>query len=380
MTMTSRERLLIAYRGGMPDRVPVFVRGVYCEPDGSRMPSFAGRDDSFADLFRYVFEHADLIRFWRAGERFLFSGAVPPKREEIVETGPDYEVIRTTIETPKGPLTSAYRRSTVGHPGLELEHPVKEPADVDRALSVPDEPVTFDAEAFRRMDAAMGERGLIAVSCGVPISEVYGLLGSERLAFWSVEHRDLIGRLLEVIAVRWRRLIEAMLAAGVGPVFTFLGQELATPPLLSPADFGEFVTRVETPVYDLIHAAGGIVRIHCHGNLKAVLDDFVAMGCDALHPVETPPWGDITYPEFRARVGTRICVKGGVQIADVQQGPPERVAAICRSVIDEAGRDGALILATSASPFWPLNSPLITANYRAMIDTARTDGRYPIDR
>ena len=376
--MTSRQRLLAAYRGGMPDRVPVFVRGVYCQPDGTRVPSFAGKDESFADLFQYVFENADLIRFWRAGDQFLFSGAVPPARREVVKTGPDYEVIRTTIETPEGPLTSVYRRSTLGHPGLELEHPVKEPADVDRALSVPEEPVPFDAEAFRRMDAEMGARGLIAVNCGVPISEVHSLLGSERLALWSLQHRDLIGRLLEVIAGRWRRLIEAMLAAGIGPVFTFLGQELATPPLLSPRDFHEFVTRVEKPVYDLVHAAGGVVRIHCHGNLKAVLDDFVEMGCDALHPVETPPWGDITYPEFRRRVGNRICIKGGVQIADLQKGPPERVAALCRSVIDQAGRDGALILAPSASPFWPINTPEITANYRAMIDTALTHGRYPI--
>lgn len=376
--MTSRERLLVAYRGGKPDRVPVFVRGVYCEPDGSRVPSFAGRHESFADLFQYVFEHADLIRFWEPGPHFLLSGVIPPTRREVVETGPDYEIIRTTIETPRGPLTSLYRRSTVGHPGLQLEHPVRTPEDVERVLSLPEGPVEFDADTFHRMDAEMGDRGLVAVNCLVPAGELHGLLGSERLAFWSIERRDLLGRLLEVLGARWRRLLDDLIAARVGPVFTFLGQELVTPPLLSPTDFHEFVTLVERPGYEAIHAAGGIVRIHCHGNLKAVLEEFLEVGCDALHPVETPPWGDITYPEFRRRVGTRICIKGGVQIADLQKGPPERIAAICRQVIDEAGRDGALILATSASPFWPVNTPEITANYRAMIETALTFGRYPI--
>jgi len=165
----------------------------------------------------------------------------------------------------------------------------------------------------------------------------------------------------------------------VGPVIGLIGEELATPPLLSPKDFAEFVGQYDKRLIDLAHRYGCIVRIHCHGNLGAVLDTFLDMGVDALHPVETVPLGDITLEEFRRRVGNRIVVKGNIQVGDLYTRSKEKIVAMCRETIRVAGKDGALILAPTASPYLPVLTDRVFENYKAMIDTALTYGRYPLE-
>jgi hypothetical protein len=118
------------------------------------------------------------------------------------------------------------------------------------------------------------------------------------------------------------------------------------------------------------------VHIHCHGNLKGVLDGFLRAGTDSLHPVEAPPMGDTTLAEFRERVGLNIAIKGNIQIGDIMDADPGEIAGKVRQAFDEAGRDGAYILAPTASPFWPELSERALANYRSMVETGREYGVY----
>ncbi len=79
--------------------------------------------------------------------------------------------------------------------------------------------------------------------------------------------------------------------------------------------------------------------------------------------------GDLTLRDFRERVGGRICIKGGVQIGDLYEKSASQIAAHCRNIIATVGAAGALILAPSASPYWPELTTAMFDNYRAMIDS-----------
>jgi hypothetical protein len=72
------------------------------------------------------------------------------------------------------------------------------------------------------------------------------------------------------------------------------GQERVAPPLHGPLDFHDFNARYDKPIIDLIHEIGGRMHVHCHGSIKRVLNYFVDMQVDVLHPFEAPPMGDIT--------------------------------------------------------------------------------------
>ena len=65
-------------------------------------------------------------------------------------------------------------------------------------------------------------------------------------------------------------LVKHLLAQGVGPFFSMLGQEYIVPPLHGLDDFNDFNVRYDKPIIDLIHNNGGRVHIHSHGKIRTV--------------------------------------------------------------------------------------------------------------
>jgi len=371
--MTSRERLITAFHKGKPDRLPIFIRGVNIFDDRW----VESRHPSYQPLIDCVREKTDPVVFWSAGWGYALTATDPGmESKRVVEEDGDWQVIETRLETPRGPLTQLFRHSKQGKPGLMAKSLVAAPEDVERLLSIPHRPIEPDLDAYRALVRKVGEDGLVLPLLGCAVSWLHQVMDSETLALWSIAHRDLLHLLLGRFNERVLELMGKLMVGGCGPVIGTIGQELATPPLLGPAEFEEFVVEYDRRVIDLIHRYGATVHIHCHGNLSQVLDGFLRMGTDSLHPVESPPMGDITLPEFRRRVGLDIAVKGNIQIGDLYGGRPEDIANQVREAFAAAGRDGAFILGPTASPFWPELPERTLANYRAMIEAGLGCGPY----
>ncbi|MFQ6099557.1 MAG: uroporphyrinogen decarboxylase family protein [Armatimonadota bacterium] len=373
--MTCRERLMAALRCEQPDRVPIHMRGVLAWDENW----CASRDDTYRPLIEAVREHCDCLAQWSPPQGFLFSdlpqGAV--RTEEIGTDCDGFVLHRTVIETPRGPLTSERHVSTRGLPGLMAKYYICTDEDVRRLLSLPYEPVEPTADGFAEMEAKVGDRGVTTVGIGMnPLGHVYNLLGTETLALWSATKRDTVFELHELIFERMREWLKKVIATGVGPVFATLGHELCTPPMQSPRDFRDFCVRYDKPLFDMIHEAGGLVHVHCHGSLDGVLEMFAEMGTDALHPIEAPPWGDVPLAEAKRRVGHRICLEGNIQMGDLLRGEPGEVEAICRQAVRDGKPGGGFILAPSASPYLPTLDEVTLRNYLTMMRVGLEDGRY----
>jgi len=373
MTMTCRQRLITALQKGKPDRLPIFIRGVNIFSD----TWVQTRHPSYHPLVELVREKTDPIVFWGAGWGYGLTRTDPQaESKRVVEEDADWKVVETRLETPLGPLTQLFRSSKRGHPGFVAKSFVANPEDVEKLLSIPHQPIEPDLESHRELVEKVGEDGLVLPNLGSSMMWLHSLMDSETLALWSITHRELLHLLLRTFNERVLELMKKLLEGGCGPVIGSIGQELATPPLLGPADFEEFVVEYDREVIDMVHRYGATVHIHCHGNLRGVLDGFRRMGTDSMHPVESPPMGDVTLAEFRRRVGCQIAIKGNIQIGDILAGKPEHIAERVREAFDAAGRDGAYILAPTASPYWPELPERALNNYRAMIETGREYGVY----
>ena len=186
----------------------------------------------------------------------------------------------------------------------------------------------------------------------------------------SLTERDVLHALCERRNAALTRQIKFLLDAGVGPYFSMAGQEYIVPPLHGPKDFYDFNARYDKPVIDLLHDAGGLIHIHCHGSLKAVFQGFVDMGTDALHPFEAPPMGDITPVEAKKRARGKMCLEGNIQIADMYESTPKQVKAQTQGLIETAFDDRrGLIVSPTASPYIRGAGEKCFPQYRAMIDT-----------
>jgi len=338
--VTNRERLMRIYRGEASDRPAVVL--------WSARPGQDLLHPAYAPVRDAAVAQTDLVL--SAGAPFdLLWGADGPRitTDEHPTDSPEWVDRVTTVETPAGRLRSVFRASTCGKPGYRVEHLVKKPADLDRLLSVPYRPHPFDASRYRAADRLVGDRGIARFGLDHAMYGLQRQIGSENFALWSIDHRD---ALHAVMAAYGRRILDhakAALADGIRGAFGWVGPELCIPPLMSVADFDDFVTRHDRPVIDAIHEGGGRVWVHCHGRMGPVLERFRDMGVDVLNPLEPPPMGDVTLPEAFDRVGDSMALEGNIETHDLMTLPADRMRQL---VIDtlECGRGRRFILCPSS--------------------------------
>ena len=368
---TARQRLLAAMRREQPDRVPIHVRGV----PAWNQKWVDSRHESYTPLIQAVKEKCDMVASWGVSCGRFITNAEPPAEPGIIDL-PEWRLHETTLHTPKGPLRSVTQVSKRGHPSLIQEFWVKTEEDLKRFLSIPYLPPEPDARSFFEFDQRIGESAIVMTGLLDPIGYVHDLIGSELLAIWSIENRKVIAQLVNLFTERLYNFVQHLLESGVNSVYGILGEEYAGPPLMSPADFRAFVTVPERQLVQLIHRYGCLVHIHCHGPMDAILEEFVEIGADCLHPIEAPPMGDMPLAEAKRRIGKQVCLEGNIQVGDLYSRRPKEIRAIVKMAIEDAAAGGGFILCPSASPYTPQLEPLVVENYLAMIEAGREYGRY----
>lgn len=375
--MTGRERLMTALEGGTPDRVPIWLWGI--RPG---MPELHPTIQPIVDAY---LERSDLLVWWGGGASvFLSAAEVPAETETRPSRLPDYNENVTTWHTPAGELTRVMYTSPEGRPGYVHKHMLETPEDVRRFLSVEYIPPTPDCTSFFERDAELGERGtLIASFSSDPMYALNRLTGSEVFALWSMEERGLIDELVAILTERTLDLVLHLTEEGVGPIFGYVGPELCIPPLQSPADFERWVVGPDRQIADLIHEAGGLMLVHCHGGLDPILEGFVRMGADALHPIEPPApdgsglQGGVTMAEAKRRVGRNLCIVGNVQHHEIETAPHEAFRESVAQTVRDGMPGGNFVLSPTATlSGWPTMTDHARENWLAMLDVALEVGRY----
>jgi uroporphyrinogen-III decarboxylase len=364
--MTSRERVLTAMRRGQPDRVPINLRGVTLWD----REWVATRHVSYRPLMEAVAQHCDVIPHAGVGGLgfALFTEAEREiTKHQVIDAG-DWEIHRTILHTPKGDLTQDYWESKLGYLPLTKKYFVETPEDAERALSVPYVPPKLDLGEYFQLREEWPDN-LVMCGCPQAPSVVHELMGTETFAYWWMQHRDLLFELREVFQERVLAAVDFMLESGVGPVFATHGSEQICPPMHSPQTHREFVLASFKELGARLHAKGCLLHVHCHNRLNALLEDFVEVGWDVLHPLEPPPMGDVVLSEAKRRVGRELCLEGNIEIGELYAAPTDSVVKLVQEAMADGKPGGGFILCPSASPHTPTLTHLTVNNYLAMIET-----------
>jgi uroporphyrinogen decarboxylase len=221
----------------------------------------------------------------------------------------------------------------------------------------------------------MGDAGVVIVGMVDPIYNVQRLIGSETLALWSVEQRDLVHAMCEFFCRRQGDAVRYCLSQGMGPFFGWVGPEICVPPLMGPVDFRDFVVRYDRRLSDLIHDAGGLIWVHCHGSVSKVLEDFIAAGIDCLQPLEPPPYGDLVLAEAKRRVQGRLCLEGNFECYEFDRFTPEQMRERVRQAMADAAPGGGYIVATASGPTAPM-TPQAVETLVTFVEAVEEFGRY----
>jgi len=324
--MTSRERILAAMRFEKVDRVPVSPWGF----------AKIGLD---SPLGEELLRKTDIVADTGVGGDPILGGAARRISEQLGDT------TVTVLRTPKGDLTSRFRRTEIT--GATVEFFLKEPDDIEKVLSIPYEPPNLDPSNYFRLRERIGDEGLAMVGMGNGVAIPASWFSPEGFCLAWADAPDLVEKLTAVATERLIAWVERLCEMGV-QVFRIVGGEYASVQL-GPDGFKRLCVPYDRELVRAIHRHGAIAHYHNHGPVMRFLEDFAEIGMDSLDPLEAPPWGDADLREARRRLGDRVCFLGNLDDMEiVNRLPTEEVLAIARERLDAAGDRGLLLGGTSS--------------------------------
>jgi uroporphyrinogen-III decarboxylase len=288
----------------------------------------------------------------------------------------DIRVKQITAHTPKGELNMTNKVMADLHTTWVTEHWCKSPEDVDKALSVPFEPLQYDFSDYARIKAEVGEHGIIMTSLHDPLCLAAELMEFGEFTIWAMTETDHFARTVRKLHERIMENLKNMLDTQVVDLYRICGPEYATTPYLPPRFFDEFVVPYVKEMTALIHSRGGKVRLHSHGKIQRVLDMILETGVDAIDPCEAPPDGDIHLVEIKERCGDQICIFGNLQLKLLEHASIDDVKKAVIACMDAAKIGGGFVIMPTAAP---INTPLARKteeNYICFIETALEYGKY----
>ncbi len=245
----------------------------------------------------------------------------------------------------------------------DLENfPWPDPAIVDIAH--------FDTAA-QVMPPGMG----IITGVGGIFTRTWMLMGYENFCMSLADNPELVARLSahvgQIQVAVLRRLIRLPRVVAV-----WYGDDLAYTegPMVSPKVFRKYFFPWMEELSRIAHDAGMPFIMHTDGNVRAVLDDLIALGLNALHPIE-PKAMDIY--ELKRRYGQRLALFGNIDLGYTLvagEGTPQAVRAEVRQRVKDLAPGGGYAVASGAGA----TRYVALENFNAMREAAFEYGAYPI--
>lgn len=379
--MTSRERLLLALNGKMPDRVPANLYEInpYAED------TFYTAEESLQDTIELLKREADSFGWGPVDCGIFYSD--PKKvvaRTQTKEEG-NSTFYHTEIETPGGVLTCDTRVDEGVATTWTLKHFIENDEDIEKFLSMEYHSHQPDLTNFSKLEEVMKEngRGVMILSLGDAVCEVAGIMKFEFFATKSVEDKKTILKLIDIFQQRMLGQYEYLARNVRDTVFRICGPEYVTPPLMPPSYFHEFVAVPDRELSRVIHKYSenkNFFCIHSHGKIGRVLDEIASIGIDVLEPVESLPasTADVTLAEVRKRIGDNICLMGNIQTRYLDYCSREELDAIIKTAIYEGGEKGGFVLIPTGAPIvYPLPEKT-KENIVQYFESAHKYGQYPL--
>ncbi len=377
MTVTPRERVLMALSHEEPDRVPLSLWGSWygitdklyfnvMETLGwEPVPPF--RPDCVHSVNYYddrLLEHLQVdVRHVDPGSIAAYS---VPREDGADAFGIKWET--------RGPYRSP------GH------HPLHK-ATVERVqdYTIPDPAALIDAtdisqriKAVKAMDQEYAIVGRAVASYGF-FEMSQALRGPEQflmdLALAPELVHTLVGRLYDCYAGLTQRFLDV--AGEYLDIMELPGDDFAgnTGPLISPAMFDQFFKEPYRRLVELIKSRYPRIAVvyHSDGAMATFLPKLIELGADVFHSVEPLSAWDLS--EIKSLYGGEIAFMGGIDIRKALQGDQARVEEEVKTRLRELGPGGGYILAPANHLQWDIPPQ----NLFALFEAARKYGCYPLD-
>jgi uroporphyrinogen-III decarboxylase len=352
--MTSRERLLTALRGGVPDRVPMplrmwkFLRKYYPDTNDPLEKALRAHDEFGIDLWHYAL--SPILP--------CFSPTSEPWREDITvevnhEVRNNRNIWDRTIYTPEGELHDV-KQALIVHEGSGSGPEIVEPLVKDFNRDLPlmrymqAEPERLDLEKAKEVDRSIGDRGLMITSLYSPI-DCRDMLKPADFLMLYYDDREAFREIVDIGAEAMMEETRCVLEAGFEVLQTWWFY--ASPSYgWSPRIYEEMFLPHLIKHVELVHEYGALYVYYDDGKMSRFIDMYVNAGIDCLMTLTPPPMGDVVPAEVKQRYGADVVLMGGVDaVNEIYLSEPSAIRTMVEERLEILKPGGAYILDGSNS-------------------------------
>jgi len=255
----------------------------------------------------------------------------------------------------------------------EHEGPIRTEEDLERILSFDPSIIhASTAEKLRRiLDKKYPKMGLMA-GFGDVFTTTWMMRGFTNFCRDLYANRRLIRKIYEKVSEAALHELKVLIEAGVDAVWPSDDIAHIDGPLISPRDLREFFFPWLMEVGRIAKKNSLPVIYHSDGDLRLLMDDIIRCRVDAIHPIE-PKAMDIV--EVKERWGDKLAIIGNIDLGyTLTRGTIEDVVKEVKERIKQLAPGGGYAVGTSNT----VTHYVKLENYKAMIETTKRWGRYPI--
>ena len=231
----------------------------------------------------------------------------------------------------------------------------------------------LDLQKFHQAQDCIPPGMKIIAASGKILTMSWMLMGFENLCVNLKLNPEFASKVIEKVAqIQLEGLRQVASIPNVAAIWAVDDIAFSSGPILKP----DMLRRYIYPYYEefgrICREHGLYFFFHTDGVVWDLIEDLIAVGVDALHPID-PTCMDIQ--EVKEKYGQRISLVGNISTELLETGTPEQVATLTRERLRSIAPGGGYCLGSGNSvPDWAR-----IENYRAMVETCLRYGRYPID-
>jgi len=254
---------------------------------------------------------------------------------EVVERGPDYEVLRS----PFGDLRRLSYKVEYGYSEL-----IRPAVSGPEALGDMEQP-KLDMERVKKVREAVKEHKDYFTYIGhdSPFDSVaQHLRGFEPFLTDMVKDPVFAKKLLD-FAMEPQVEMAKILIEETGVHGVWLTGDLGNPhgPFISPMLYREILFPWDRRIADAYHRLGAFVFLHSHGNLNLILDDLIRAGFDGLNPIDEAEGMDLA--AIKEKNGDRVTLVPQPSTYRLEKMPKGLIEGYVAAQVGAAAHGGGLI-------------------------------------
>lgn len=352
-TQPDFNRIVTTLQHQEPDRVPLAEVAI----DYKIMSQYLGREVRDEDV-------AAQVEFWtRAGYDYTLLTVGLMRPGGVTQDSQISKVIQKS-------LVEGRREEEEESWNIWKKARIHNPADLE---TFPwEKAANLDFSKFYEIQEYLPEGMKIIATSGKIFTLTWMLMGFENFGVSLKLDPNFTREVIERVAkIQLDGLRQVVSLPNVAAIWAVDDIAFGTGPIIHPRELRKYIFPWYEEFGKICHDRGLYFFFHTDGIVLDFVEDLIALGVDALHPID-PTCMDIA--ALKRKVNGRLALIGNISNQLLEEGTPDEVAALTRQRLREVAPGGGYCLGSGNSvPDWAK-----LENYKAMVETGLKYGCYPI--